>query len=663
MPIGFPAIFQFLTHHIHICSSQSQSDFHSQEKGLCNSVNYNIAQTAMGLLSCYGSLIAVSSLWLIGGFSPSGRFRPNAIREQQQALFATPSVLRSRPSSAVGTFWRIISINDIYCLDNYPHVAGCIQAAAAAVTQKDVDCVVTSHVSGDFLSPSIFTALDGGSTLMTALNEAGIDFCSLGNHEFDIGKENTERRLKEFQGTVINSNVDDLQGDHPEYVILDIGDRKAVIGGFLTSDETIFRPCNQPNTRDVKDACSKLWDKVKSDMGVVAKGVDAPDVFLPMTHQAIQDDQELANHLALHPELKAKTPVILGGHEHHMYIEQIGQSVIAKMGLDANQIGIIDIWWTEDGAMKQQINILPAIEFPRCTKTEEWMTKQKNHLRTLMGVPLAYLPHACTSKNVRFEESAIASFLLKLIKRGMARDGVELAWAQGGAIRAKADYEPGPITMEDVYHEFPFKSYQIVADIPGHIIADTIHNSRAAPKPAPGFIHLDDDCEVVFDKITGIHTVAQIDGQAFDPDKMYRMCCSHCLFTGLNNLQPFHDYVKENIDIPDVEACPLAKDLIIETCMKAAWRRVVGIDYWDTSCDEELSREELVTGIEKAFAAIDTDGNGMISQAELLSFMENASDEDQQEIAGRELATRMIQTLDTNNDGFVDRNELTALAY
>ena len=44
-------------------------------------------------------------------------------------------------------------------------------------------CVVTSHLSGDFLGPCLFTSLDGGATMVDALNYAQLDYVSLGNHE------------------------------------------------------------------------------------------------------------------------------------------------------------------------------------------------------------------------------------------------------------------------------------------------------------------------------------------------------------------------------------------------------------------------------------------------------------------------------------------------
>ena len=75
-----------------------------------------------------------------------------------------PAAVWSRPASARGTFLRIISVNDVYKLGNYPRVATAVKAARAAA--KDMDFVCISTLPGDFLSPCALTSLDGGRAMM-----------------------------------------------------------------------------------------------------------------------------------------------------------------------------------------------------------------------------------------------------------------------------------------------------------------------------------------------------------------------------------------------------------------------------------------------------------------------------------------------------------------
>ena len=92
----------------------------------------------------------------------------------------------------------MIMINDVYILDNYPKLAAAV--VMARKLSESQNCVVTSHLNGDFLSPCIHTALDGGTTMMQALNYAKLDYACLGNHEFDMNKKQLQVRLPIFTG-------------------------------------------------------------------------------------------------------------------------------------------------------------------------------------------------------------------------------------------------------------------------------------------------------------------------------------------------------------------------------------------------------------------------------------------------------------------------------
>ena len=61
---------------------------------------------------------------------------------------------------------------------------------------------------------------------------------------------------------------------------------------------------------------------------------------------------KLAVTLAKHTELGSVTPVILAGHDHEVFIEAAGKSLIVKVGVDAENIGVVDVWWTRDGQIR-----------------------------------------------------------------------------------------------------------------------------------------------------------------------------------------------------------------------------------------------------------------------------------------------------------------------
>ena len=68
-------------------------------------------------------------------------------------------------------------------------------------------------LAGDFLSPSVASSVFKGEQMVAALNAAGLDFATLGNHEFDFGSDVLLQRMAESKFQWVVSNVlDDEHG-------------------------------------------------------------------------------------------------------------------------------------------------------------------------------------------------------------------------------------------------------------------------------------------------------------------------------------------------------------------------------------------------------------------------------------------------------------------
>ena len=239
-----------------------------------------------------------------------------------------------RPPDAVGTFLRIVTINDVYKLENYPSFKTAVNEAREHA--KHIDCVVTSHLNGDFLAPCILSALDGGRAMATALDLAGVQYACIGNHELDLGFAALGARVNELHSaTVINSNVpheslDSLQ----KFATFQIGSRWCVLGGFLTEDPSIYAPSLHPPIDPVNESITATWEAGTTSLrqGGELKADEYPSLFLPMTHQLMKDDQETARIISSHPTLAPRTPIILAGHDHEPFEEAVEGSLIVKVG-------------------------------------------------------------------------------------------------------------------------------------------------------------------------------------------------------------------------------------------------------------------------------------------------------------------------------------------
>lgn len=110
----------------------------------------------------------------------------------------------------------------------------------------------------------------------------------------------------------------------PKYVRLPIGPKRvAVLAGLATTDMSCYRPSSRPDVGSVDAAIVDVWEKAKEE-----GGGQVPDLFLPMTHQLIEEDRGTCKHIGAHPELSTRTPIILGGHEHDIFIDSASASLI-----------------------------------------------------------------------------------------------------------------------------------------------------------------------------------------------------------------------------------------------------------------------------------------------------------------------------------------------
>jgi 2',3'-cyclic-nucleotide 2'-phosphodiesterase (5'-nucleotidase family) len=482
------------------------------------------------------------------------------LRNLSQHVDAKPKACRAgpcmpRPGSAVGTFLRIITVNDIYKLDRYPCLATAIKQAQAFASSNN--CVTKSFLPGDFVGPCVLTAIDGGKAMVEALSVAGIDYCCLGNHEFDIERKSLAKHMSEYSGTCVNSNVANKElAFMPKYALLKVGDRDALITGVCTDTKSIFSPANLPDLTQPDEAIAQVWEKAKAELG------RTPDLFIPMTHQLIAADRSTATLIAKHVEMRDVTPVVLGGHEHEVFVDESGRSTVVKTGLDIETIGFIDIWWTADGQMRKTITLVPADEFepdPQCAK---FVQRQNDFLRGMMETPIAAYHSPMSSTRVRFESSAVATFLLSLVKQGLQKDGVDLALIQGGSVRAASEYDVGSggvgnFTMGHLFKEFAFPTQMAVVQLPGRLIAEAVRHTRSGPKPAPNFLHCDSGVVITAEPE---HLVTHINGAVIDLDRMYRCALYVELLRGMDVVEPLMKYTQQQLLIdsefvPDEEAC------------------------------------------------------------------------------------------------------------
>ncbi|EGJ31636.1 MULTISPECIES: EF-hand domain-containing protein [Moorena] len=558
----------------------------------------------------------------------------------------TPRLYLPKPREAVGNYLRIISINDVYDIKNYPYVETVIKS----LKETSEDAVVIACLSGDFLSPCLITSLDGGKAMLDVLKVVNIDYICFGNHEFDVSLDVLGERFKTYEGKCLNSNILDLpivdaSGQPlPKYEIVEVGSHRVAFAGFCTNNTDIFRPGTNLTIQPIFDALKETWSKCSNDA----------TMLIPLTHQTIAEDRELATEIQQDHQLSGKVPVIVGGHEHEIYIEKIERSLIVKAGADATNVVVVDVWWDASEQCHSAVHLLPASHFDADPNAQMFVEITQNFLGSLMDVEIFDVKESMSSKRTRFQPEKVASTLCSYIKKSL--NNVDLVMLQGGCVRGKRDYEKGAgFTYGDLLEELPFDTEIALIQVPGYVLQEAITETRSTPdREAPNFLHADFD--VVVEDYPSLKIVS-INHTPFDPQKMYTLGIYQFLLTGLNEIKPLLDYVKANGGAPPLEQCLPGKNLIMESSMKDAWRVLINYEQWDADGDGEITREELKQGVKNAFAFLDQNQDGYISPPELRAALAERTGRTQ-----KGLISLMFEVLDVDKDGMVSMDELASLA-
>jgi len=313
------------------------------------------------------------------------------------------------------------------------------------------------------------------------------------------------------------------------------------------------------------------------------------------------------------------------------------------------------VWWDANGKVHSKVSVLPITEFEEDASAKEFVTAKHDFLNQMMSAPIASVETPMSSKKVRFEPSGVATFLLSFVQRNLKYTmKADMAMVQGGFVRYKKDYGEGDFTMGDLFGEFAFEGPFCVIPLKGEIIQQSTINTRSAKKPAPNFLHFSKD--VVVEGEEANHRIVSVSGEQFDPEKIYQVAIYHHLLTGLNVIEPLMSYVTEQVKVPDAEGCRPVKDLVLEVCMKDEWRRLVGYGAFDADGNGDISQEELLAGIDKVVGKMDVNGDGLVSKEELNTFIVSVG-------GNTALVEKLLEALDENKDGQISKEEFRSLAF
>jgi 2',3'-cyclic-nucleotide 2'-phosphodiesterase (5'-nucleotidase family) len=241
--------------------------------------------------------------------------------------------------------------------------------------------------------------------------------------------------------------------------------------------------------------------------------------------------------------------VILTGHNHDLFIEFDGRTLMVESSYDAQYVTVIDLhietklqgnkrsveWWP-------QFRVVDTATVTPDPEIAAIVAGYQQELDRQMNVPLATTAVALDSRNasVRGREAAIGNLIADAMR---ARSRADLAIMNGGGIRGGKVYEAGTaITRRDVQAELPFGNHLVTLNIKGSELRLAIENGLSRLPDAAGRFPQVSGMTIEFDpqQPAGSRVLSiAVGGTPLDPNKFYRIAVNDFMARGGDGYSTF----------------------------------------------------------------------------------------------------------------------------
>ena len=378
-------------------------------------------------------------------------------------------------------------------------------------------------LAGDFLSPSVASSVFKGEQMVAALNAAGLDLATLGNHEFDFGRDVLLQRMAEAKFQWVVSNVVDTKTGKPiggaaPYVLRDAGPLKVGFIGLCIKTPLIKD--NQAGIRftDPLLAAARYIPILKR------RGAN---VIVAITHLAFAEDRALVRRF---PEID----LVIGGHEHYPITASENHALISKAGSEAKWAARIDINRTPTGTVERFYELIPITsaiaDDPQAAQAVAlYESRLGKELDEVVGTSTVGLD-ATDLGGV--SEANLGNLFADALRADVSAD---VGLINAGAIRGDRLYPAGPLTRRTLIAMHPFGNVNCEIAVTGRVLLAALNSGvsklptgagqfpqvsgltmKVNPRGPPG------------NRVTGV----LVNGQPLDPDKTYTLALPDYVLKG-----------------------------------------------------------------------------------------------------------------------------------
>lgn len=455
-----------------------------------------------------------------------------------------------------------VQVNDVYEIAPLGggHEGGIARVASLKKQEKAKNKNTFLVMGGDFVSPSIYNSLkyEGksirGKQMIEALNAADMDFVVFGNHEFDIKENELQSRIDESEFTWVASNTFHKNGatvqpfsktstaPFPETYILNVSDADGTQAKIGIIGLTLpFNKVSYVSYTDPIETAKRLYAEIK----------DSVDVVIALTHLDLKDDIKLAQEI---PTLG----LIMGGHEHDMQFEKVGNVYITKAHANAKSAYVNTLrLHKKNGKLKvspklRYINEDIQLDDQTNTVVEKWVKIANENYNSLgFDAEAIVIEKSEPLEGREFIIRSEPSNLTKLVVHGVeaAAPLSDVVLVNAGAIRVD-DILHAPVSQYDILRAMPFGGEIREVEMTGSLLSKILDVGESN-KGNGGYLLRNSTVKKVGNKWA-------IGEDGIDNNKTYRVAMLGFLLTGMESNLGF--LKEDNPEILKVFPIEIASD-------------------------------------------------------------------------------------------------------
>lgn len=419
----------------------------------------------------------------------------------------------------------ILQLNDVYSTVPVDGLGGLARVATLKQQLAREGRTPFMMLAGDFLSSSVASTVFKGEQMIAALNAAGLDMATLGNHEFDFGADLLIQRMAEAKWQWVVANVIDLQTGKPigasaPYVVRTFGLLKVGFLGLCLETEGITRDkLERIRIIDPLEAAAKYLPELKREQ---------VDVIVALTHLTFAEDRALAERF---PEID----LIVGGHEHYPITAVENRTLITKAGSDAKLVARIDVTKRQNGAVERFHELIPitsaiADEPRTAAVVESYEKRLGKELEATVG--RTRVPLDGVAVRLRSSETNLGNLVADAMR---AETRADIAIVNAGGIRGDRVHRAGPLIRRALVEIHPFGNVVCTLSVPGRVVLEALNSGVSRLPGAAG----------QFPQVSGLTmrvqlqapvgervTDVMIQGQPIDPDRLYSVAIPDFVLLG-----------------------------------------------------------------------------------------------------------------------------------